>query len=264
MLGEKIQESWEPKVQEQWRENQQRIRQAVLEEYGAFQAERKLRDFTEFGRIPFSVFSFHNRFVEQIRRSFVVGAYYPAVTGTCALGERILNHLLLILRDDYRATPEYKRVYGKKSFDSWDLVISTLEAWEVLLPSVTGAFRELRDIRTSAIHFRPEVDTNDRLMALEAGRCLLKIVGEQFGPDGGKPWIIPNTPGEIFVKKEAESLPFVRHVYLPNCALVGPLHRLVLGRDGTEWRVQDDHDYEDREIDDDEFRELRKASHRAG
>jgi hypothetical protein len=99
-------------------------------------------------------------------------------------------------------------------------------------------------------------------MALDAGRLLLRIVGGQFGFDGGKPWMIPNTPGEIFIKKQAESLPFVKQVFLPRCALVGPLHRLE--RDGDRWRVNDNHDYEDREITDDEFRELRDAADRTG
>jgi hypothetical protein len=258
MLGEKVQESWDPKVQEQCRRNQQRIREALLEEYGPFQAEIKARNFVDFGRIPFSVFAFHNRFVEQIRRSFVVGGYYPALTGTCALGERILNHLILLLREDYRGTPQYKRVYSRDSFDNWEFAIGTLQAWNVLLSDVAASFRELRAIRAQAIHFKPEVDTNDRAMALEAGHCLLRIVGEQFGPDGRKPWIIAGTPGEMFIRKEAEALPFVKHVYLPNCRLVGPKHRLVF--EGDSLIVHDNHEYEDREVSDDEFRELRKAS----
>jgi hypothetical protein len=169
MLGEAIQESWEPQVQEQWRENRRRITEAILAEYGPLHGEVKIRNFVDFGRIPFSVFAFHNRFVEQIRASFVGGGYYPALTGACALGERILNHLIILLRDDFRATPQYKRVHAKNSFDNWDLAIDTLNAWNVLLPEVVTAFRELRVIRGRAIHFRPELDTTDRALALEAG-----------------------------------------------------------------------------------------------
>ena len=262
MLGEKILDSWDPRVKEQWRANQQHIREALLDEYGPFQAELKARNFVDFGRIPFSVFAFHNRFVAQIQRSFVVGAYYPALTGACALGERILNHLVILLRGDYRGTPQYKRVYSKASVDNWDLAIDTLQAWQVLLPESIAAFRELRSIRARAIHFRPEVDTTDRSMALDAGRCLLRIVEEQFGPGGGKPWIIANTPGKMFITKEGEALPFVKRVYLPNCRLVGPKHRLKF--EGDILIVQDDHEYEDREVSDDEFRELRKAATGAG
>lgn len=258
MLGEEISESWEPKVQEQWRENRRHITEAVLAEYGHLQAEMKLRNFVDSGRIPFSVFAFHNRFVEQIRRSFVMGAYYPALTGACALGERILNHLVILLRDEFRTTPEYKRVRSKDSFDNWELAIGTLGAWNILLPDAAAAFRELQTIRTRSIHFRPEVDMNDRQMALEARGCLLRIVELQFGAGGGKAWTMPETPGEIFIKKEAESWPFVKHVYLSNCHLVGPRHTPAF--EGGKLVVHDDHQYDDREVSDDEYREMRKAS----
>ena len=89
-----------------------------------------------------------------------MGAYYPALTAACALGERILTYLMLNLRDDFKAHPQYKRVYRRESFEKWDLAIDTLEVWDVLLPEVVTSFRELRDRRNKAIHFRPEVDQN--------------------------------------------------------------------------------------------------------
>lgn len=56
-------------------------------------------------------------------------ADYPALVGACALGERILNHLILDLRGAYAHTPEYKRVHRKDSFDDWRVPIDTLAAW---------------------------------------------------------------------------------------------------------------------------------------
>jgi len=64
--------------------------------------------------------------------------------------------------------------------------------------------------------------------------------------------------GEDFIAKEAESLPFVRRVVLQNCRLVGPKHTLAF--EDCKMTVHDDHVYEDREISDDEFRELRKLA----
>src|SRR5690606_10868817 len=129
------------------------------------------------GPKPLSILAFHNRFLEQIRVAFVVGAYYPALTGACALGERILKYLVLSLRDDFKGSAEYKRVYNKDSFDNWDLALDTLEAWQVLLPEVVKEYRVLRDLRNKAIHFRPEVDRNDRSLALDAIKSLGNIVG---------------------------------------------------------------------------------------
>jgi hypothetical protein len=40
---------------------------------------------------------------------------------------------VLGLRDEFKKSLEYKRIYKKKSFDDWDLAINTLETWGVLL-----------------------------------------------------------------------------------------------------------------------------------
>src|SRR3972149_6553409 len=93
----------------------------------------KKENFIAIDSKPFSILAFHNRFFEQIRTSFIIGSYYPALTGACALGERILNHLILTLRDDFKNSPEYKKIYRKKSFDDWDVPISILASWGTLL-----------------------------------------------------------------------------------------------------------------------------------
>jgi hypothetical protein len=186
-----------------------------------------------------------------------MGGYYPALTASCALGERILNHLILIPREDFKGTPEYKRVYNKDSFDNWDIAIDTLAAWDVLLPVVVVEFRKLRDRRNDAIHFRPEVDENDRALALAAISNLNSILGNQFSAFGPQPWFITDIPGEIYIKKDWESRPFIRKIYLPNCAAVGPQHKI---ESVTPWVIEDDYVYEQREITDQEFCSLRLAA----
>ncbi len=79
----------------------------------------------------------------QIRRSFIIGSYYPALTGACSLGERILNHLILTFKEDYKWSLEYKKVYDKKSFDDWSLPIGILSKWGILLPAVVKKFKTL-------------------------------------------------------------------------------------------------------------------------
>jgi hypothetical protein len=51
------------------------------------------------------VLAYHNLFFRQVRRSFVIGRYYPTPRRVCALGERILKHLIHEFRDDFKATP---------------------------------------------------------------------------------------------------------------------------------------------------------------
>jgi hypothetical protein len=251
-----IQDSWEEHVKALHRKNRDETERWLVQVYGESSFKHKRQNFIDLGPKPLSILAFHNRFFEQIRVSFVMGAYYPALTASCALGERILNYLILILRDEFKITTEYKRVHNKDSFDNWDTAIDTLEAWDVLLPEVVIEFRKLRDGRNRAIHFRPEVDANDRTLALEAIANLGRILGNQFCAFGPQPWFITGVPGEIYIKKEWEIRPFIQKVYLPNCLAVGPSHKV---ESVMPWVVKDDYLYEEREVSDDEFCSLRKT-----
>src|SRR6266851_822630 len=126
-LSQEIQEHWAEHVKELHRGNREKMIAGLAQEFGPAQFEAKLKNFMDLGPKYFSILAFHNKFFEQCRRAFVMGAYYPALTGACALGERIFNHLILLLRDDFKGTPQYKHVYRKESFDNWDMVINTLE-----------------------------------------------------------------------------------------------------------------------------------------
>jgi len=227
-LTQEIRDYWEDQVKTQHRQNKDTVEKSLVFSYGTQAQDVKRQDFIELGDKPLSVLAFYNRLFDQVRTSFIMGAYYPALTGACALGERILNHLILILRDDYRHTSEYKMVSRKESFDDWNVAIDTLESWKVLLPDVAKLFRDLRNMCNKAIHFWPEIDHNDRVLALEAIWCLREIIRSQFSVFGPQPWFITNIPGEIYIKKSWESEPFIRRVYLPNCLAVGPKHKVVV------------------------------------
>jgi len=240
-------------------QNRANIRRNLELDLGALDAERKVENLKTLGAEPFSVVAYHNRYMSQARRAFIIGSYYPALTAICALGERILNHLVLGLRDQFRSTPEYKEVYRIKSLDDWRVAIETLERWKVLRPETAILFESLRDIRNDTLHFRKKLDDDERSEALRALRLMAEIVDGQFGILATVPWLIPCDMGIAFVRKSAEDNPFVRLVYLPSCALVGPKHTLEW-RD-TRFEALDDYAYEDREITDEEFIELFKEAH---
>ena len=256
ILGIRIEDSWEPTVKETWRQTHQQIIRELVVDFGPGQLDAKLKNFVDLGPAPFSIVAFHNRFQRQARNAFVIGSYYPALTGACALGERILNHLILKLRDDYRSTPEYKRAYRKQSFDDWNEAIDVLIAWSVLLPQVAVAFRKLAALRHRSLHFSPETDTNDRELALSALALLGEIIGNQFGSRGMQPWFINSSEG--FLKRAVETQPFIREIYLPASIRVGPEHRLRWA--GDRWNVLDERPYASCEISDEEFVDLYKAS----
>lgn len=257
-LADEIGDSWDEQVKEQHRANRERAIQELRAEYGTWRHEAKIKNFMDLGPQSFSVFAFHNKFLSQSRDAFVMGAYYPAATGACALGERILNHLILRLRADYVATAQYKKVHGKDSFSDWSLAIDVLEAWEVLLPRAVEKYRELHQIRNYVVHFNVGTDWYDRDIALACVQRIDEIIAEQFPAIGTQPWFIPGAYGEAYIRKDSERTPFVREIYLPNCHLVGPHHRIVF----AEGRMvpQDGVTYEEQDVTDAEFVALRRAA----
>ena len=187
LLNQEIHENWDERAKQLHRENKQRILASLAADYGEMDLEQKVKNFIDLGPKRFAILAFHNRFFEQCRRSFVVGAFFPALTAACALGGRILNHLIILLRDDFKGSTEYKEVYRKKSFDNWGTVIDTLESWQVLLPDAVLKFNELCAVRNRSIHFDPAADHNDRELALEAIRLLGEIISDQFSAFGCQP-----------------------------------------------------------------------------
>jgi hypothetical protein len=250
LLGIVIEEHWEEHVKALHQQNRAQIIGALKEQFGIWRFDQKLANFIELGAKPFSVIAFHNEFLAQIRQSFVMECYYPALTGACALGERILNHLIVSLRDDFKSTPQYKRVYSRDSFDNWSLLIDVLSSWRVLTSEAASQFRGLWELRWRAIHFHPDTDRDARALALQSIRCLQDAVDAQFAAIGTQRWFISGTDGEAYLTSGACDEPFLRRVYVPNCAFVGPCHRLTRTVEG--WNVSDE-TYPDVTVSDDEF-----------
>ena len=241
-----------------WQEDRAQILKGLGSRYGEWQFESKIQNLIDLGPKPMSVAGFHNRFLEEVRVAFVVGAYYPAVTAACALGERMLNHLVRRLRQFYRGTPAYGKVAKKDSFDNWRIPLNALAEWRVLVPGVLEMFSRLEAMRHNAIHFREELDVDPRPAALDAIHQLQEIIVRQFGVTSGQPWLFYDVPGEFYVRKRAEVQPFVRLIYLPDAFLVGPEHRLEY--DGQWFRPIDHGRYRRQQITDREWVGLRRAS----
>lgn len=125
--------------------NYEGILKGLKAHFGEFAFEIKVQNLLDISSKPVSIIAYHNKFLEQIRNAFIAGDYYPALTGACALGERILNHLLLNLRDQFKSAPEYKTIHRKQSFDNWESTINILTNWKILLPTVSSNYHLLRE-----------------------------------------------------------------------------------------------------------------------
>ncbi|MED4907674.1 hypothetical protein P9761_05435 [Brevibacillus centrosporus] len=210
---------------------------------------------------PFSVIAYHNKFFNQIRDAYIIGAFYPALTAACSLGERILNHLILTFRDQFKSTPEYRSVYRKSSFDNWDVPINALESWGILLPNVVEDFRSLKEVRNRSLHFNPELDVDEKPSSLQAIHLLSEIISFQFGSaPQGQHWYISGIPGGVaIIKQDAEEWPFVQQILIPNSEYVGYRHKLKGIGDGDFIPV-DDYNYPEVKISDEEYVRLYKES----
>lgn len=231
------------------------IKESLITQYGTKRADQKLQNLKDIGPKQFSIVGYHNVLLTQVRDSFVFENYYPSLTSACSLGERILNHLILDLRNDYSETEEYQEVKNQKSFTNWDIMINTLSNWEVLLPTVTEKFRDLKKLRHKSVHFNPNLTIDLRKYAFEAVKLIQEILFEQFSASGIQPWFITGIPGEIYIKIEWEDHPFISKFYLPNSIYVGPKHRI---KSLEPLQIEDEDNYSNTTIDDTEFVRLRE------
>ncbi|MBP2443782.1 hypothetical protein [Rhizobium leguminosarum] len=243
---------WEEQVRLLHLENRDRAIARLKEQYGVLHHDQIVQNLRDLGPKAFSLIAYHNRFYHEAREAFVIGSYYPALVATCALGERILNHLILDLREDFKSSPHYRRVYRKESFDDWAFATGVLSDWNVLVEGVAEDLLELSKLRHRSIHFNPETYRVLREDALAALKLIGDIVSKQFGFFGRQPWFIEGTAGAQFIKKSYEAHPFVRKYLVPQSGFVGVLYGMERRADGH-WQHLDLVDYGDGEMVDDEF-----------
>lgn len=101
-------EQWEERAKALHIESRNKVIERLKAEYGERHHAQVIQNTKDLGAKAFSVVSYHNAMHEQARRAFVSGLYFPALLAACALGERILNHLIIDLRDQYKTSPHYR------------------------------------------------------------------------------------------------------------------------------------------------------------
>lgn len=234
--------------------NRDRLVAGLISQYGLSNIEQKISDFGDFGLLQFSIVSHHNTFLTQIRDAFVSGAYYSSAVALATLVERILNHLVLDLRDSYTSRPSYSRISRRESFSNWGLIAQVLEDWSIVTPDTTSIIRRIERTRNEIAHYNPSVPGNFRTIALRLKEDVDLLVRRVFGLPGEIGWLLPGTRGQFFVAKRMEEHPFVRKYIRPLNHFVGPY--FTMRHDGGRWMIHDRDDYESVEITDEEFASL--------
>lgn len=256
------------------------IKKQIINEFGIIDCKDKIKRFKEIGEKPFSIISYHNFLLDEIRKSYVQGAFYPALTSVCTLGERILNHLILDLRDEFKENEPQKEdshpcidcknydslkqkglikaeldIYTCKSCSNWKLMIGTLSKWSVINPEVKELFDRLEKKRHKSIHFNARLISKLKEESLKAIKILQDIIKKQFPAFFDSEYFII-APGEAYLKKESEDKPFFKKYYIPNCKLVTPFH--TVKQVIPHFIIQDVNEIEDKEISDEEFSKMRE------
>jgi len=249
---ENINPNWEESVRKSHEENQKKLISELRYEFGEMNFEHKLKNLKDAGVVNFSIISYHNALFWQVRHAFILGLYYPSLLASCALGERILNHLIIDLRNQYKNSSRYKQVHGKDSFSDWSRAIDILEEWQVFLTSeVAENYRALAKLRHKSVHFNSGIEESQRADALQALHYMKEIISSQFGYGGLSALAIKGTTGFFFLSTESTQRPFVKTFILPQCPLVGI--EFAISFENRAVVFHDRIEYEDREVSDKEF-----------
>jgi hypothetical protein len=250
-----IQDDWDEQVKASWKVNKAQVREELRAEFGTVDAEAKLDNYRAMGPAPWSIVFEHSLLLRQVRNAFAHGDFYPALVGASALGERLLHQVVHALRGDYiNHLATTKAVKSGKLKNEWGSLIDVLHGWSVLDDETADAYRDLENRRHGAVHFDPRPEAVGREAALAALLDLQQIVERVFAPHGGPPRYIGGISGNSYLSLEAEHEPIVRRIFIPNCALVSPAHRMEPDESFPGgWRVYDDDDRDCAELSDKEF-----------
>jgi len=199
------------------KEHSEQLAESLKTQWGSSDFEEKLARFVE---LDLSLLGIPDEYYELLREivdTYCSGYFYPAMTAAGALGERILNRLILKTRDYFKESPHYKKIYRKESFDHWDLPISLLGDWKVISADVANAFNNLKTFRNQAIHYNEGYDfaENSKIAVSE----LARIINLQFNYIQRRDifWVF-DVPGEIWLKSTYAEDPFVKEFVIPHCA----------------------------------------------
>ena len=265
ILTMEINPDWEPELIAQHEQNRSNARMRLIHEFGNADHDRKITDYAELGAAPWSVVDQHNVFMGQVRDAFAFGAYYPALVGACALGERLLNELVIRLRGSYGSHPATAKVAKQATFNDWILCIGALFEWGVIADALATKFNELRKFRNRSVHYGKHLVGSDaRDDALKAVLLVQEIVQDLFRPHGGPPQFIAGVTGHSFLALNSEDQPFIGEFILPASVLVSPNFRMVFNHEVGWFDVFDDDTYQDEfpTLTDAEFAEHRNKPRR--
>jgi hypothetical protein len=198
-------------------EQSKTLSESLLDQWGSRNFEDKLLRFKRLNLSFIGIPDEYYTLLREIVDVYCCGHFYPAMTSAGALGERILNRLLIKTRGHFKTSKYYKEIYKKQSFDNWDKPILVLRDRGIISADVAESFEKLKIHRNDSIHYNEGYDfeENAHLAITE----LARIVDLQFNYIKRIDlfWVF-NVPGEIWLRSTQAENPFVKEFVIPHCA----------------------------------------------
>lgn len=226
---------WDPDVRQLHDENREATVDRLRFIHGEANLEAVIQNVRDLGSDPWSTIGWHLQLWLEVRHAFVSGAYFPAGVGAGALGERILNHLLIDLADDC-ASEKDRRAIENEMAPTYGVALKILSRWGVLEDEAIEKFGLLRELRNNLVHFDAQLYEDPRGRSLAAVVALRDAIDSQFGVFVRRR-LIPGTPGVMFARKEVESEPFFRRYIEPVALYVTPRHGIDVDPGTGLWAV---------------------------
>lgn len=222
-------------------------------EYGEFGFEAKLDNLRLLRPRPVSVVDFHNQCLDQCRKAFVCGQYYPALTSAFSLAERMLVHLVNGLRPRYCDKSSRRALFAWEQKQNPYMALELLLAWQAIRSEVADRWLELQVGLKNRLYVNNEDLLYKRELAFEVLTQVEDIISQQFSGAGNLPWLFA-VNDEYYIRKEFEQHPFIQLVYLPTSEYLGHRHQI---KRVFPWEFTDIEDEIDHGISDEEFAKLR-------
>ncbi|MDD2594108.1 MAG: hypothetical protein PHT45_07195 [Bacteroidales bacterium] len=203
------------------KKQQEHVLATFKHQWGESDFDKKIERYIKLDLVYIGITEEYYELLQPIISSYCCGYFYPAMTSAGALGERILNRLVIKLRDYFKSSKHYKKIYRKDSFDQWELPTNILKDWGVISNEVANLFLKLKQYRNDSIHYNEGYDFEHN--SHDAIKTLAKVIDLQFNYISRTDlfWVF-DAPGEILLRTDKVDIPFVKEFVLPHCALIGP------------------------------------------
>jgi len=157
----------------------------------------------------------------EVRRAYAAGHMFCAAAGAVSLVERVLNQLVFGLLSHYPESDHYKGFYrkateGGKSEQNWHKLICALSDWAVLSEEQAEIARRLSKLRNDVVHYVPGYDfTKAARQSVTDAACFVDSIFNVL--DRKDIFRLFEIPGEIWVREDMMSAPFVKVFVAPSC-----------------------------------------------